>query len=152
MRPSSLFLILNGVLLLLTGCNTPTPLASSGKSKKEYFTGGKLRTEFILQDESGQNGTYKEYDYDGNLMSITPMQNGLPHGTATTYDPKGRIIAKTHYLNGQKEGKEEAYYPNGDVMISYTYRHGLKEGPAYSYNKDGSVNKKVIYANDKIIN
>ncbi|MEY3090592.1 MAG: hypothetical protein RL113_908 [Pseudomonadota bacterium] len=142
---------IGSILLVLTGCNS-SPSFGGEKSKKEYFTGGKIRSEFIMEDQSGQNGVRKEYDYDGNIMSITPVRNGVPHGTATKYDPKGRLIAKTIYLNGKKDGLQEAYYPNGEVMISYTYKNGVKDGPAYSYNKDGSINKEVIYANDKIVN
>lgn len=138
------------VFLFLNGCDQPT---LSGKTvKKEYFTGGKIRSEFIMDDSSGQNGTLKKYGYDGHLTSIVQIRNGVPHGTETGYDPKGRVLWKNHYVNGKKDGMQESYYPNGDVMISYTYKNGIKEGPAEAYNKDGSIHRRVIYKNDRIVN
>ena len=56
-------------------------------------------------------------------------------------------------MSMEKEGGiYEAYYPNGDVMVTYTYKNGIKEGPAQTYNKDGTVDRRVIYRNDRIVN
>lgn len=138
------------VLLFLSACKEPS---LSGKTvKKEYFTGGKIRSEFIMDDKSGQNGLLKQYGYDGHVTSTAQIRNGVPHGIETGYDPQGRVLWRATYVNGKKDGIQEAYYPNGDVMVSYTYRNGVKDGPAQTYNKDGSVYRRVIYKNDKIVN
>ncbi|HSR73713.1 MAG TPA: hypothetical protein VLL31_02630 [Sulfurovum sp.] len=138
------------VLLSLSACKEPS---LSGKTvKKEYFTGGKIRSEFIMDDDSGQNGILKRYGYDGNVLSVAHIRNGVPHGLETGYDPEGRVLSTVNYINGKKDGLEKAYYPNGDVLVSYTYRNGVKDGPAQTYNKDGSVYRRVIYKNDRIIN
>lgn len=138
------------LLLLLNACSEPG--LSGNMVKKEYFTGGKIRSEFILDDKSGQNGTLKKYGYEGHVSSIATIRNGVPHGYETGYDTKGRMLWKTTYVNGMKEGMQEAYYPNGDVMVSYTYKNGMKNGPAKTFNKDGSVHKRVLFKNDKIVN
>jgi len=138
------------ILLLLTGCNSPE--LSNKKVKREYFTGGKIRSEFFMNDNTKQNGLLKKYGYNGHLTSTVPIRNGVKHGTEIGYDDKGRVIWKLTFVNGKQEGKQYAYYSNGDIMISYTYVHGVKNGPAKTYNKDGSVNKRVIYKNDRIIN
>ncbi|MBT8343976.1 MAG: hypothetical protein HKP62_03450 [Sulfurovum sp.] len=149
MKKLSLFLSIF-VLLFLSACQGP---GLSGKTvKKEYYTGGKIRSEFIMNDASGQNGLRKEYGYDGHVISTTNIRNGVPHGVSTGYDEKGRVLSKVNYINGKKNGMLEAYYPNGDVMVSYTYKNGMKEGPAQTYNKDGSIHRRVIYSNDKIVN
>lgn len=149
MKNISLFLSIC-VLLFLSACEGP---GLSGKTvKKEYYTGGQIRSEFIMSDKSGQNGLRKEYGYEGHVISTVNIINGVPHGIATGYDDKGRVLSKVNYINGKKDGMYKAYYPNGEVMVSYTYKNGIKEGPAQTYNKDGSVYRRVIYSNDKIVN
>ena len=77
MKKLSLFLSIF-VLLFLSACQEP---GLSGKTvKKEYYTGGKLRSEFIMNDDSGQNGLRKEYGYDGHVISTVHIRNGVPHG------------------------------------------------------------------------
>ena len=149
MKKSSLLLSVF-VLIFLSACQGPS---LSGKTvKKEYFTGGKIRSEFIMDDDSGQNGLLKQYGYDGHVTSTSQIRNGVPHGIETGYDPKGRVLWRATYVNGKKDGIQQAYYPNGDVLVSYTYRNGVKDGPAQTYNKDGSVYRRVIYKNDRIVN
>ena len=149
MKKLSLFLSIF-VLLFLNACQGPS--LSDETVKKEYYTGGQIRSEFIMNDASGQNGLRKEYGYDGHVRSTVHIRNGVPHGIATGYDESGRVLSKVTYINGKKDGMSEAYYQNGDVMVSYTYVNGIKEGPAQTYNKDGSIHRRVIYRNDKIVN
>lgn len=138
------------VLLFLTACGGP---GLAGKTvKKEYFTGGQLRSEFIMDDKTGQNGILKRYGYDGHLTSSALIRNGVQHGLETGYDSQGRVLWRQYYANGRQEGIQKAYYPNGDLMVTYTYKNGVKEGVAQTYRKDGSVAKKVIYKNDRITN
>lgn len=136
-------------ILILTGCNTPSLLGK--KVKKTYFTGGQIFSEFIMDDDSGQNGLLKRYGYNGNLTSTVTMRNGVKHGVETGYDEKGRIIWKETYVNGRRDGQQYAFYPNGDIMLSYTYKNGIKNGPAKTYNKDGTINREVMYKNGKLV-
>jgi len=138
------------VLLSLTACDGPS---LSGKTvKKEYFTGGGLRSEYIMDDKSGLNGLMKKYGYDGHLTSTVRIQDGVKNGPETGYDDHGRTLWKLNYINGRQEGIQSAYYPNGDLMVTYTYRNGVKQGPAQTYRRDGKVDKKVMYRNGKLAN
>ena len=137
-------------LFFLSACTSPSLL---GKTvKKEYFTGGKIRSEFIMDDSTGKDGVLKQYGYTGNMTSSVTIRNGVKHGIETGYDDYGRVLWKLNYINGNQEGIQKAFYPNGDIMITYTYVNGAKNGPAQTYNIDGSVNKRVMYRNDKLIN
>lgn len=140
-------------LFFLNACTTPS-LSNpfSNHVKKEYFTGGQLRSEFFMSDSTGQNGLLKKYGYDGKLTSTVPIVNGVNHGEEKLFDAKGRIIRKTPYVHGKKEGVMEAYYPNGDVMVQIAYHNGKKHGKAVKYNKDGSINKEVTFYNDQLAN
>ena len=144
-------LLLSTLLLLsMMGCSTPSILGK--KVKKEYFTGGQIRTEFIMDDDTEQNGLLKKYGYNGNVTSTVHIRNGVKDGLETGFDEKGRVIWKLTYMNGKQEGQQYAYYPNGDTMLSFTYASGQKHGPAMTYNRNGSINKKVMYQNGRIIN
>ena len=143
-------LLLALLFLTFTGCGTPSLMGK--KVKKEYFTGGQVRSEFIMDDDTEQNGFLKRYGYNGNVTSTVHIRNGVKDGIETGFDGKGRVIWKLNYVNGKQEGQQYAYYPNGDVMLSFTYVSGQKHGEAMTYNKDGSINKKVMYQNGRIVN
>jgi len=144
------FLLSIFILLSFTGCDSPS--LSGKKVKKEYFTGGQIRTEFIMDDDTERNGLLKRYGYNGHVTSTVPIRNGVKHGIETGFDDKKRIIWKLSFVNGKQQGTQYAYYPNGDVMVSYTYANGRKHGLAQTYNKDGSVNKRVMYRHGKMSN
>jgi len=149
MRKFSLFLSIF-VLFFFSACTSPNLL---GKTvKKEYFTGGKIRSEFILDDKTGQNGLLKIYGYTGHMTSEVTIRNGVKHGIETGYDDEGRVLWRLNYVNGNQEGIQKAYYPNGDLMVTYTYVNGLKHGPAQTYSVDGTVHTRVMYRNDKLSN
>ena len=113
--------------------------------RKKYFTGGKLRSAFIMSDKSGQNGLLKKYGYDGKLTSTVPIHKGVKNGIETLFDAYGRTLKKTPYVNGRKEGTLKVYYPNGDIMAQITYVNNVRQGKAIKYNKDGSINQQVIF-------
>ena len=144
------FLLSIFTLLLLTGCDSPSLMGK--EVKKTYFTGGQVATEFIMDDDTGQNGLLKKYGYNGNVTSTVTIHNGVKDGVETGFDEKGRVIWKYTYINGRQNGEQYAYYPNGDVMVSYHYVDGLKDGVAKAYNIDGTVNKQVTYKHGKIVN
>jgi len=150
MKKTTFFLSL--LVLLVTGCSTSDLSIPFGKKvKKEYFTGGKIRSEFIMSDDSGKNGILKKYGYDGKVTSVAHIKNGVNDGVETWFDKHGRVLMKVPYVNGKKDGVQEAYYENGDVMISTTYVNGVKNGKAVAYNKDGSIHRQVIFRNGKIV-
>ena len=149
MKIKNLF-ILSTLIFSLISCDSPSLFGK--KVKKDYFTGGKVRSEFIMDDETEQNGVFKTYGYEGELVSVVVIHNGVKDGVETGYDKKKRVIWKTPYVNGKEHGVAKAFYPNGEVMVSYTYKNGFKEGYAYTYYKDRRIDRKVLYRRNKIIN
>jgi len=136
------------IFIFFTACSTPD--LSDKKVKKEYFTGGQIRSEFIMDDDSGRNGLLKKYGYEGYLTSTAQIRNGMKNGIETWYDKQGRVLMRVPYVNGKKEGIQKAYYPNGDIMISTTYQDGMRHGEAITYKQDGSIYKQVFFENDKM--
>ncbi|HQR73025.1 MAG TPA: hypothetical protein PLH07_08085 [Sulfurovum sp.] len=149
MNMFSLFLSIM-LFFFFTACSSPDVL---GKSvKKEYFTGGKIRSEFIMDDDTEQNGLLIQYGYTGSKTSEVTIRNGVKNGLETGYDEEGRVLWKQTYVNGNLEGVQKAFYPNGDLMVTYTYANGLKNGPAQTYNIDGTIHRRVMYRNGKLAN
>jgi len=146
------FLFYLSLLLIFStnGCKSPSLFGK--KVKKEYFRGGGLRSEFIMDDKSGQNGVLKQYGYTGSLKSLSHIKNGVKNGEELGYDEGGRILWKLYYINGKQEGVQTAFYPNGDKMITYNYKNGILHGKAKTYRQDGKVSKEVTYKNGKLIN
>ncbi|MBD3789508.1 MAG: hypothetical protein IE885_03925 [Campylobacterales bacterium] len=147
MRTLKKFLSLSFVALtlILSGCNSPG--LSGGKVQREYFTGGQIRSEFIMSDSTGRNGILKKYGYDGKVTSAAQIQNGKKNGTETWYDTQGNVIMTVPYLNGRKEGIQKVFYPDGKLMVYTTYRNDSKEGKAVKYNMDGSINEEAYFRN-----
>ena len=143
-------LILSILILLFNSCESPSLFGK--KVKKDYFTGGQIRSEFIMDDDTEQNGLLKTYGYEGELTSTVYLHNGVKNGMEIGYDKKKRILWKTPYVNGKKHGVSKAFYPNGEVMVSYTYVNSYKEGYAYTYYRDGRVERKVLFRRGKIVN
>ncbi len=136
-------------LLFFTACEGPS---LGGKVEKTYFTGGEIKSEFIMSDSTRQNGQLKKYGYDGHLTSVVDIQNGVKNGMEVMYDSYGRVISETPYVSGRIHGTKKDLYPNGDVLGTIPYNYGMKEGTAYAYNKNGSVYRKVRFRQDKMIN
>jgi len=152
MKKLSFFLAII-VLIFLNACSTSSGSMPFGsKVKKEYFTGGQLRSEFIMTDNSEQNGLLKKYGYNGKLTSTVQKKNGVKSGIETLYDQEGRVLRKVPYVNGQKHGVLYAYYTNGDVMASITYRNHIRHGKAVKYNKNGTINQQAMFKNGRMVN
>jgi len=148
MKALSLFLVLFS-LIFFTACEGPS---LGGNVKKEFYTGGKIRSEFIMTDSTGQNGKLKKYGYEGHLTSVVNIRNGVKDGMEVWYDIKARVIRNIPYVNGRIHGTLKEFYPNGDVLATIPYQSGIKNGEAFSYNKDGSIHRKVLFRNGRMIN
>lgn len=138
------------MLLSFTACSSPS--FGGKKVKKEYFTNGQIRTEFIMDDDTEKNGLLKIYGYEGELTSTVPIKNSVKDGIETWYDSHKREIRRVPYVSGRIHGTMVELYPNGETMVTIPFQYGTKQGIAYAYNKDGSVYKKVTYRNGKMTN
>jgi len=138
-------LLLTLLLLSLSGCISST----DERIKKEYYTGGKVRSEFIMNDESGRNGIQKHYGYEGEILYQSTIENGLKNGIETWYDQQGNKVQEIPYLNGKKEGVATQYFMNGKVTISY--EKGVRQGAAAKYDKSGKVIEEVWYENGRLL-
>jgi antitoxin component YwqK of YwqJK toxin-antitoxin module len=138
------------ITLLINGCNTPTLLGGK-QVKREYFPKGQLKSEFIMDDNTGKNGLLKEYGLEGELLSVTPIRNGIKNGVQKIYDKKGQVIMEIPYIDGKKEGKQKAYYENGRIWYVLPFKNNLLHGHAVMYDRAGNLIKEAHYINGKVV-
>ncbi len=144
MIKKTIFLLFS--LFLTVGCQSPD--LSGKKIKREYFTGGGIRSEFIMDDESGLNGLLKKYGPEGELTSTVPIKNGLKNGVETLYDKEGKIVLQTPYVNGKKEGIQKAYFPDGSIWYTMPFKNDKREGRAVMYDQKGRIVSEAHYSDD----
>jgi len=134
-------------LLWITGC---TPPSLDGKRvKREYFPKGQLKSEFIMDDNSGKNGILKEYGLEGKVIVVTPIRNGVKNGVQKRYDNEGRLALETTYVNGIKNGPQRAYYDNGQLWYILPFKNGVLDGHAVMYDRKGKRIREAYYKNGK---
>ncbi len=106
------------------------------------------------------HGKWKWFYDDGSLKMEGNFNHGLKNGYFKEYDRDGNLISVVKYVNGEKEEKTEEltkldiktdYWPNGKPKIVATYKDGIPEGVRREYNEKGEVEKSYIFKNGKII-
>ena len=131
--------------LLLIGCQSPT--LGGKKVKREYFTGGAIRSEFIMDDDTGRNGLLKKYGLEGELVSTVTIRNGLKNGIETLYDKEGKKVLETPYVDGKRNGAEKGYFPDGSLWYVLPYKNDKPDGHAVMYDKNGKLIREATYRN-----
>lgn len=103
---------------------------------KYFYPDGTIRQEGTY-NHGLENGYFKEYDKDGNLISTAKYADGV----------KLEDVAELVKLDVRKD-----YYPDGKVKIAASYnKTGQLEGVRREYSPDGSVEKSYIFRNGIMI-
>ncbi|OFY47723.1 MAG: hypothetical protein A2W85_13015 [Bacteroidetes bacterium GWF2_41_31] len=87
--------------------------------------------------------------------------NGLENGYWKEYDRDGNLISATKYVDGEKQEKAEElvkldmrtdYFPSGKTKVVSTYtKDGIPEGVRREYNEAGEVEKSFIFRKGIIV-
>ncbi len=84
-----------------------------------------------------ENGFFKEYDRDGNLLTTAKYLEGA----------RQEDVAELARLDMRKD-----YYPDGKIRIAATYnKEGKPEGVRREYAPDGSIERSYIFRNGILI-
>jgi antitoxin component YwqK of YwqJK toxin-antitoxin module len=104
---------------------------------KYFYADGKVMMEGNYK-HGLENGYFKEYDKDGNLISTDKFAEGtklenvaelVKLDVRKDYYPDGKVkIAATYNKEGQLEGVRREYLPDGTVEKSYIFRNGIMIG------------------------
>ena len=112
-----------------------------------YYPGGKIENEGTIIDNFAV-GEWKYYYYDGNVSNVYIFdKNGKENGTWKSFDRNGNVLSQTLYEKGKKL-EETFYLPNGKLLYKLSYKNGnLNEAVVYTY--DESVRERYTLSSQK---
>src|SRR5690606_16872116 len=87
-------------------------------------------------------GYYKTYYDNGQLDTISTMEDGTKHGRFRSYDRDGNLLVEGGFVDGKRHVPNTGYYPDGSIRHRFTYKEGQKTGANFEYYPDGTVKVK----------
>jgi hypothetical protein len=142
------FLLLTAVFcLLLFSCESGTVKKMDDGLAREYFADGTIKSETQVKDTLA-HGLMKNYDRDGNLMSVYTFDMGRLEGPAVSYYPDGKVKLKMFYKNGKREGTTQWFYSTGELYRLIPFKDGKITGTQVSYYKDGKIMSEAPFLDD----
>jgi antitoxin component YwqK of YwqJK toxin-antitoxin module len=160
----------NGVLVERERINRTDEKGLKQGVWKTYFENGRTKSEINYKDDL-LNGSYKEYDENGNLSVLLQYAKGILMEQKDTaemdieirnqLDSDGNILYSGSYLKNIPVGIHRVYGKTGKVINGYLYNNdgtklgegiitneGKKEGEWKYFNKDGTIRSSGNYANN----
>ena len=88
---------------------------------------------------------------DSILWKTRTYKRGLIKKEVGYYLPGGELEYIGYQKNGELDGEFVSYYRNGKISIEGVLNEGFYDGEWDYYDDDGSLNKKLIYEDNKLI-
>ncbi len=104
-----------------------------------YYGNGKKESDVSFKGVRNQDGPFKRYYENGNLLEEGQMKDGQMEGTYRRYYDNGKLKLEIPYHNGSANGTVNQYYSNGQLMNSSTVNDGMVVDGGEFYNEDGSL-------------
>lgn len=117
--------------------------------KNVYYKTGELKEDRRSIDRT-HSGTTNEYRKDGNLRGEWIYQEGLIIMGKRFYKT-GELNYNFRYKDGEAHGLRKEYYKSGELKSDTPFVHGRKDGIEINYLKNGSVDYRVRYKDNKIV-
>jgi antitoxin component YwqK of YwqJK toxin-antitoxin module len=100
-----------------------------------FYDDGTVRLEGTYRNDK-KNGYFKDYDKDGNLISVTKYIDGVLQ----------EDVAELAELEVRTD-----YYPNGQVKTIASYKDGIPEGVRREFTEEGKIKMAYIFKAGEII-
>jgi hypothetical protein len=81
----------------------------------------------------------RAYNEEGQLVTETPLKNGLKHGREFQWNDDGTLNLIEPYVNGKIHGTAKQYGRHGKVIGTYRIRHGTGYDVWRTEEEDGSI-------------
>lgn len=126
-----------------------------------FHENGLKESEGIYSDNGKQDGLWKEYFSNGNLLEEVNFYEGLYDGEFKAYNDSGKIIVQGNfkedyedgswlyknghyseygnYIDGQKTGEWKSFYKEEQIIFKGSYQNGLPEGKHMYWYPSGGV-------------
>ena len=139
MKNTKLIFTLFGALLIITSCT---------KTKHEYYSNGKLKSEihYRFGKETGISSYYHDW-YPTTIMEVE-MKRGKKDGKFIKRYFNNNLEIVAYYKNDIIEGVERQFYLNGNPSLETNYLKGKKNGKVTSWFSDGSISESGCFLND----
>jgi antitoxin component YwqK of YwqJK toxin-antitoxin module len=106
-----------------------------------YFPNGKIQ-QTIVWSSGKKEGLSKEYDKDGNLITLLEYNNDF----LVSRERINRLD-----INGLKQGEWKEFYPNGRIKTEKTYIDDNLHGYYKEYDNRGILVLTMLYENGAIV-
>lgn len=127
------------VLLFITAL-----VSCSDNTKKEYYAGGKVKTEITIVDGK-KNGPAKAYYESGELKREGTYVNDSLEGNVITYFINGQKETETNYIGGKKTGLYKEYYEDGQLKTEANLKDDNQDGLTKHYFETGKLKSEEYY-------
>ena len=136
---------------------------------KFFYGNGNVQMEGTYTNDL-RDGYFKEYDPEGNLVSVSKYTMGMKQEDArevsklevrVDYHPNGKPKIEGRYFNDIPEGVRREYDEEGNLVRGFVFRNGiivgrgitdesgLREGPWKEYFEDGKLRAEGRYSKGK---
>lgn len=95
------------------------------------------------------NGSFKEYNVSGIMISETSFINGIADGDEKLYYDSGKLKASRTYKQGKLDGATKTFYENGNLEGSTTLIKGNENGLHKEYFENGKIKLEFMMKNNK---
>lgn len=107
-----------------------------------------LVREYYVNDFDERNGSYKEWDNNGQLILEANYKKDELHGHYIKYK-EGKVSKDIWYSNGKIDGKYKSYWDNGNPYVEIEYEDGKMNGKFTAYYSNGSIQREGYNKEDK---
>jgi len=97
-----------------------------------------------------QNGEYKEWDKNDNLITEANFKNGEQDGKTIEYYSNGQIEMESNFKDGLANGKTILYYDDGQIQMESNFKNGEQDGKEIRYYENGQINIESTYKDKKL--
>jgi len=146
-KMKNFLLITIAFFFLLISCKSGTEKKIEDGIAREFYADGTVKSETQVKDTLA-HGLMKNYDRDGNLMSVYTYNMSKLEGPAVSYYPNSKIKLKMFYKNGKRDGTAQWFYDTGELYRIIPYKNGKINGTKISYYKNGKIMAEAPFLND----
>ena len=134
-----------------TGKEIFKSVEKKGKMDIVVFYDNGVKQKEYRQENDNLEGEYKEYFYNGNLMTLTTYKKGKKDGPYSDYYSSGQVEVKGNYKDNEPDGYWTEYYKNGNIREEGWYVDGERFGQFLRYFSDGKLSSSKFYQKGGIV-
>lgn len=136
------------ILFFLFAIVTCIIVKAQTEIQKEYYPGGKLKTETPVVNGMVQ-GIKKGYYESGKLLYEVMFENNLPKGISRGYYESGKLKEEKPFANGDVNGIMKVFYENGKLQYEIPFVNGMAAGIKKGYYESGKLQYELLFENNK---